>query len=83
MKSETRLDLSKAEIGLLRELATGRPKKVIGALATKSKRHGLARLVMAGYVLATTPNPPETIFEITDIGCAALAALGRRIHARP
>ena len=83
MKSETPLNLSRVEIAVLRELATGRHKKVVGVLATNSARHGLARLVMAGYVLATTPNPPETIFEITDTGRAALAALRRRFPARP
>jgi hypothetical protein len=81
MKSETPLSLSRVEIAVLRELATGRQKKVVGVLAPT--RYGLARLVIAGYVLATRPNPPETIFEITDAGRAALAALRRRIHARP
>jgi hypothetical protein len=59
MKSETPLNLSRAEIAVLRELATGRPKKVIGALATNSTRHGLARLVMAGYVSASTLIRPR------------------------
>ncbi len=74
------VNLSKGEIGLLRELANGHARRVVGELPTKSPRHGLARLVKEGYVLATTTNPPETIFEITDAGRAALEAVrsGRR-----
>jgi hypothetical protein len=62
--------LTTDEISLLRQL-----EKKDRTISGNKSRHGLRRLIDAGYVVEQSLNVSDTIYSITEAGLAALAAV--------